>query len=258
MSLFNQELDKGGTLRDVVDVLNFSYPNGKDVLNPRGYYADETLQHDRYYKGYDKFLDHNESCYDDIPLLFSVDRTSHWPIFPDGFLCNKGKITYAMLFDKEFQKSILEDMYIGRLPQCALDGHIETLFIPRLETIDMKEVDSSRIIRDDEWWKMVEIGIKEGIENALDSKTNAKVFVERGYCGRLNEFYITLKFYGHEDIGDIFWPYNDGDRDRPGQLFGVDEGGWFDGRWRGFCCNPKIGTPVSITTYLKLRYRETK
>jgi len=253
MSIFSQDLDKGGTLREVVDVLRFCYPNGKSLFNKSGYYANETIESNPYFQGVYEGNDY-------VPLLDYADRISHWPIFPDGFLCNRGKISYEMIFNQSIRESFCDGVWIDGLSLAALKGHIETLFIPLSAARNMDKVDSSRVIKNYEWWGMVKSAIKEGIESSLDPKVNAKVCVEtddRGHSDEDNRhiFYITLKIYGHEDVGDIFWPYDNSECDRPGQLFGIDDGGWFDDKWRGYCYRPKVGTPVSITTRLDLRYK---
>jgi hypothetical protein len=267
MSIFSQDLKKGGCLHEVVDLLKFCYANGKNVFYNRGYYADETIESE--YSCYQGIYE----GYDYVPLEISqVDRFSHWPIFPDGFLCNCGKIPYEMIFNKSFQESLNrsisgESTCIDCLAAAALNGHIETMFIPLSAACDIEGVDSSRVIKNADWWNMVKNAIKEGVENSIDPKVNAKVCVETGNGGNgilengrcKHIFYITLKIYGHEDVGDIFWPYRDcNDTDRQGQLFGVDEGSWYDGRWRGYCYRPQVGAPVSITTRLELKYKEVQ
>ncbi len=255
MSIFSPDLEKGGCLREVVDVLHFCYPNGKSVLL-KNIYSDETIQSNPVYQGVYEGNDY-------VPCLDYIDKFSHWPIFPDGFLCNHGKISYRMIFSKSFQETFHGSMCIDCLPLAILNGHIETMFIPLLAVREMDELNSGRVIKNYEWWGMVKTAIKEGIESSLDPKVNAKVCVETDDRGNLDGndkhiFYITLKIYGHEDVGDIFWPYSDNEYDRHGQLFGLDDGGWFDDRWRGYCYRPKVGTPVSITTRLGLKYKQTK
>ena len=268
MSLFDQNLDKGGNLKDVVKVVGFTYANGLHICH-QGYYADETIKFDPWRS--DRI---SEEKYNENNIICSspeIDRFSHWPIMHDGFLCNCGKIEYSQIFGENLH-------YLDSLPDVALNGHIETLFVPFFVDSsrdfgcvvfgsDEEYVDTPRLIKHTDWWKLVESGLKEGIENVIDPKVNASVFVSGGDpwvdpgAQRVfrDVFYITIKIYSHEDIGDIFWPYNDyEDYDRPGQLFGIEQGYWDNNIWRGYSYRPQIGSPVSITTRLELRRINTK
>lgn len=259
MSLFDQDLDKGGALKSVVKVTRFTYANGKHVNYTKPYYSRDTIDGNPVYQGVYEGNDF-------VPSLPEIDRLSNWPIMPDGFLCNCGKIKYSQIFGKNL-------CYLDSLPGIALNGHIETLLVPFFTgpgkygynrvVFDSEEeyVDVTRLIKHTDWWNMVGVGIKEGIENAIDPKVQAQVVVT-SYQPWMDEtdnslhgiFYITFKIYGHKDIGDIFWPYNDYDEyNRPGQLFGIDQGTWNCDSWRGYCYNPIVGAPVSITTRLELQ-----
>ena len=251
MSIFSQDLDKGGTLRDVINYKGFSYANGTSIhfdisacetVNPID------MRDDFIFANFPEF-----------------DRDSYWPLYPDGFMCNRGKMEYSQIFSREFQDRhyIMAVPYLDAVARAAMEGHIETLFVPyapswswefersrRLLT-DHPEFEN-RLIRDTEWWKLVGEAIKEGVQNALDPKLNAKVFVtrfDRGWSDSdwsRTSFFITLKIYGHEDLGGIYWPLDD-DIDLPGQLFELENG--------IPTVHSKCGRPISISTRIDLQYK---
>lgn len=263
MSIFSQDLDKGGILRDVAIIKSFSYANGLSVNTSRGIAACDTVEQ----------RDITEDNYIFVnPPEF--DHDSNWPLLINGFLCNKGEIKYSQIFSEEYQKSInphheiTRGLCLGDISDAALDGHIETLFVPYSDDLywSMRNGDprsrypefKDRWIRSRDWWKLVESAIREGFENAIDPKVNAKVFITpigSGWTSTVNEslnnrFFITIKIYGHKDIGDIFWPCED---DRQfGQLFGINPN--FDA-FRGYCYRPEVGRPVSISTRLDIEYK---
>ena len=268
MSIFDQNLDKGGVVGDVARVVAFTYANGKRINYNEPYYSRDTIRNN---PAYQDVYEGN----DFVPSLHEIDIFSNWPIMSDGFLCNLGNIKYSQIFGENLH-------YLDSLPDIALKGPMEKLFVPffagprvtswgalRDTTIFGSEeeyIDAARLVEYTKWWDMVGAGIKVGIENAIDPKVHAQVFVtsyqpwvsdiDNSFYGR---FYITFKIYSHKDMGDIFWPYNDPDEyNRPGQLFGIDQGTWNDNSWRGYCHNPVVGTPVSITTKLELIHNKTK
>ncbi len=260
MSIFSPDLEKGGTLKSVVKVVSFTYANGKHINYTKPYYSRDTIDNNPVYQGVYEGNDF-------VPSLHEIDTLSNWPIMYDGFLCNCGEIKYSQIFGENLH-------YLDSLPDVALKGHIETLLVPFFTRgsgkygynrvvfgSEEEYVDTARLVKDTDWWDMVGAGIKEGIKNAIDPKVHAQVFVtsyqpwvsdiDNSFHGL---FYITFKIYSHKDIGDIFWPHNDYDEyNRPDQLFRIDQGYWDDNRWRGYCYNPIVGNPVSITTRLELQ-----
>lgn len=243
MSIFDKDLAMGGTLRNVVERGMFTYLNGQSVYTKTVAACESVQVSDEQWNGI-------------VAVNYpEFDKESAWPLLPDGFLCNMGKIEYGMIF----KDTVFE---LAQLPEVVLDGHIEILFKPyRLDWMggDRQAPKGEGWIRDYEWWKLVKSSIQEGIENAINPKVHAQVIVRTagdGYKSRIdgslrNVFYITLKIYHHDDIGDIFWPYEEYERDRLGMLFN-------DNRAYISEVRRDVGTPVSITTRLELRYKQTK
>ncbi len=263
MSIFSQDLDKGGVLRDVAIIKSFSYANGLSVNISRGIAACDTVeQRDTTDDNY-IFVDPPE-----------FDHDSNWPLLMDGFLCNRGEIKYSQIFSEEYQKSInphheiTGELCLGDISDAALNGHIETLFVPYSEDLywPMRSGDprsrypefKDRWVKSRDWWKLVESAIKEGFENAIDPKVNAKVFITpigTGWTSTTDEslnnrFFVTIKIYSHKDIGDILWFY-ESDRQLP-QLSGIDPN--FDA-FRGYGYRLEGSRPVSISTRLDIEYK---
>lgn len=264
MSIFSQDLDKGGVLRDVAIIKSFSYANGLSINTSRGVAARDTVEiHD--------ITDDNYIFVD--PPEFDLD--SDWPLLMDGFLCNKGEIKYSQIFSEEYQKSVNpyyditgSGLCLSAVSGAALNGCIETLFVPYSDDLywSMRSGDprsrypefKDRWIKASDWWKLVESAIKEGFKNAIDPKVNAEVFVTpigSGWVSTVyeslnNRFFVTIKIYGHKDLGDIFWPYKDDRRDE--RLFKINPN--FD-EFRGYCYRPEVGRPVSISTRLDIEYK---
>ena len=251
MSIFSQDLDKGGTLRDVINYKGFAYANGLSIYHD--IFACEAVNP----------IDMEDNfVFVNIP---EFDRDSYWPLYPDGFVCNRGKMEYSQIFSQEFQSRhyIKASPNLDAIARAAMEGHIETLFIPyapswswtleksRKLLTDHPEF-KNRLIQEGEWWKLVKSAIQDGVQNALDPKLNAKVFVtrfDRGWSDSdwsRSSFFITLKIYGHEDLGDIYWPL-DNDADLSGQVFGLERG--------VSTVRSKCGRPISISIRIDLQYK---
>ncbi len=238
MSLFSQDLDKGGVLRDVVSIRNISYPSGKSL--------DTSIISARDTTRTQTFVDFPE-----------FDTQSEWTLFPHGFNCNRGFIEYAHLFTKEVlndMKEVNSDLDLrSLLTNSILRGTIETLFIPcpSSNIYTFQKPKDERYIYDYQWWRLVETSINDGLNKCIDPLWNYHIFVSSLGCTHSSHtfrcsFYVTIKLFGHRLCGDIFWPI--GDDDRPGQLFRT-----IDPRYPSII-KQEVGSPVSISTRVDMEY----
>lgn len=116
MSIFDPNLVEGGSLKDVVKINCICYPNGL-TIRKEPIFACDTVQ----------TTEEQYTCPSDIfcPSFPEFDTESQWPLWSDGFLCNKGKVMYDQIF-KSSEKNSLDQI----LENAIYDGNIETLFIP--------------------------------------------------------------------------------------------------------------------------------
>ena len=231
MSIFDPNLVEGGSLKDVVEINRICYPNGLTIWK-EPVSACDTVQTTA-----DQFICPGAAFYSSLP---EFDTESRWPLWSDGFLCNKGKVMYDQIF-KSSEKNSLDRI----LENAIYDGNIETLFIPYPSLIHSIPA-GSNYIPDIDWWKLVGDSIKNGIKKNIRDGVDISVFVRSsskyGYvhtAGRKmfcqNSFYITIKIHSLGENLDVFWPVeNDEDC---GMKIG-DQGKW---------TYTKIGVPVSIS-----------
>lgn len=250
MSIFSQDLDKGGTLRDVIQYCAITYPNGKSIYSSPIPFKETVSFEDEAGVGH---------CINCDPSNPYFDTESEYVLFEDGFFCNLGKINYEMIFNKGIP-------HINYLPEAILSGHIETLYVPYQPSwgwefggMDrfLKEHPGceSRLIRFEDWWDLVESSIKEGIENSINKEFDVNVSVTRApnpisiaidYSRR--SFYVTLHVRSHNTYGNIFWP-----EDREDKLCGLYEIKDTAAIYAPVCI--RTGRPINISVKIELKYK---
>jgi hypothetical protein len=249
MSLFDQNLDKGGILGDVVGIYDIRYPSGMPLTTPRICARDTTQSSADSYPGY---------SFDSlIPNFSEFDTESDYVLTPQGFYSNRGFIEYKHLFTEEVLNDLIEansDLDLqSLLTNSILRGNIETLFIPYESThiFQTQKPKNERFIYDYEWWRLVKTSIEDGISKCIDPLWRTHSYVRMSnythyYQTFRCSFYITIKIFGHNVYGDIFWPVRD--NDRYGQLFGT-----IDSKYSSMIKHD-IGSPISISTIVEMEY----
>jgi len=250
MSIFDSNLVEGGSLKDVVKINHICYPNGLPILEVPIHACDTTQTTMEQY-----------TCPSDVfyPSFPEFDTESHWPLWSDGFLCNRGKVTYDQIF-KSSEKNSLDQI----LENAIYDGNIETLFIPYPSSLCYGSL-GPNYIPDVDWWKLVEDSIKSGIKKNIRDGVDVLVFVRPlSKCGSYssvhhagqkllyeylyqNSFYITIKINSLRRFSndfDVFWP-DENDKDC-GMLIGD----------RVNLISPVIGNPVSISVRVDMTYTQ--
>lgn len=248
MSIFDPNLVEGGSLKDVVKINRICYPNGLPIWK-EPISACDTVQ-----TTIDQYTSPDDVFYPSFP---EFDMESHWPLWSDGFLCNKGKVTYDQIF-KSSEKNSLDQI----LENAIYDGNIETLFIPYPWNLYYTSP-GPNYIPDVDWWKLVEDSIKSGIKKNIRDGVGILVFVRPlSKCGSYssvhhamqkplyeylyqNSFYITIKIDSLRRFSndfDVFWP-DENDKDY-GMLIG-DHKKWI---------SPKLGNSVSISVRVDMTH----
>jgi len=236
MSLFSQDLDKGGVLGDVVGINDIRYPSGKSLDTPIISVRDTTQTSVKFPE---------------------FDTQSEWTLSPHGFNCNRGFIEYKHLFVKEIidcLEDINSDLNLqSLLTNSILRGNMETLFIPFKSSniYTVQKPKDERCIYDYKWWKLVETSIYDGLSKCIDPLWKHHIFV--GMLGYHNlpwnlmcSFYVTIKLFGHRIYGDIFWPTREDNLQ--GQLFET-----IDPKWPSMI-KQEVGSPISISTRVDMEY----
>ena len=249
MSLFSQDLDKGGVLRDVVSIYDICYPSGKP-LDTSIISARDTTQ-----LSYDDY----NGCPSDLffPNYQEFDNKNDGILTPQGFYCNQGFIEYKHLFTEEVLNDLMlvnSDLNLrSLLTNSILRGNIETLFIPfaasRIYTSQKPK--DNRYIYDYQWWNLVETSIYDGLSKYIDPSWRYHIFVRKcgynsSYLHLACSFYITIKLFGHHTYGDIFWPVEEDDQF--GQLFRTMDPNWPSK------IKQEVGSPISISTRVDMEY----
>lgn len=242
MSIFDSNLVEGGSLKDVVEINRICYPNGFSIWK-EPISACDTVQ-----TTLDQYTCPSDVFYPSFP---EFDTESRWPLWSDGFACNRGKVMYDQIF-----KSSEENSLDRILENVIYDGNMETLFIPypsRLHSVSP----GPNYIPDIDWWKLVEGSIKNGIKKNIQDGVGVLVFTRSssryGHTYVMgqhmlcqNSFYITMKIHSlrkYSNDFDVFWPVeNDNDC---GMLIG-DPGKWI---------SPKVGNPISISIRVDMTQR---
>ena len=250
MSLFSQDLDKGGVLRDVVSILDIYYPSGKSLTTPHICARDATQSPADVFNG---------GCSPDLffPNFREFDNESDWILTPQGFNCNRGFIEYKQLFTKETLNDLMEaksDLNLRTLlTNSILKGNIETLFIPFASSsiYTFQKPRDDRYIYDYQWWKLVQNSIYDGLSKCIDPLWRHYIILRiSGYHNSPHNltcsFYITIKLFGHRTYGDTFWPTRD--EDQFGQLFRT-----IDSKYPSII-KEEVGYPVSISVRVDMEY----
>ena len=239
MSLFSQDLDKGGVLGDVVDISDICYPSGKSLDTPIISVRDTTQT---------------------LVEFPEFDTQSEGSLSPYGFNCNRGFVKYKHLFTEEVLNDLTgvnsDPSLQSLLTNSILRGNIETLFIPFTSSniYTVRKPRDDRYIYDYQWWKLVEDSINDGLSKCIDPLWKHHIFVRmQGYHNPSLKarnfvcfFYITIKLFGHRTYGDIFWPTREDDQF--GQLFRTIDPSY------PWMIKQEVGSPISISTLVKMEY----